>query len=371
MEMIDDGLIQFCSCWMMKTDCETLKFLLTKYQDFTFICELMPFAAMFSVEALNYLEKTQGPIGYEINSPIRLEATRMKLKQYSERYRKSLRIVNRINELEDDFYTRDVSMQFVIDNMLYDNLGIYTLPNGEIIGNTQLASYYLRNDITRDNEIDGAECFDFGYVNGQIIGSISEGLRSIRMRLVFQEFEAEPYYQDFNTYYEFSILPNDEDGIEISLIILNMLTHISYINNFLAKIVPKDNLWLFKVKYINVYYIFRSIEKLWNNIKQRKIPDRIRELMLLLLDIDEEMFNSSFRSCMMHYSLKNDKKGKVCIDDDKFDIGIPLFGLIETCFPGYTFETYNDKLTKMCESEERLLKRILDLKLDNIQPLND
>lgn len=82
--MIDDGLIQFCSCWMMKIDCETLKFLLMKYQDFTFTCELMPFAAMFSVEALNYLEKIQGPIDYEINSPIRLEGTRMKLKQYSE-----------------------------------------------------------------------------------------------------------------------------------------------------------------------------------------------------------------------------------------------------------------------------------------------
>lgn len=69
----------------------------------------------------------------------------------------------------------------------------------------------------------------------------------------------------------------------------------------------------------------------------------------------------------MHYSF-TDKQG-FCIDEQYFDMNIPLYGLIETCFNGLAFDEYNNKLISLCTDIETLLKRQFSICAERVKKL--
>ena len=79
------------------------------------------------------------------------------------------------------------------------------------------------------------------------------------------------------------------------------------------------------------------------------------------------LLNRRFRGCMMHYSLV-DKKG-FCIDPKCFDMNIPLYGLIESCFNGMAFQEYEQCLTMLSENIENLLKKQFKIKAERVKKI--
>ena len=69
------------------------------------------------------------------------------------------------------------------------------------------------------------------------------------------------------------------------------------------------------------------------------------------------LFDSEFRSCMMHYSFINNRK---CAIDDKYlNVQTPFGGLVESRFDGYNYSKYfnllNDKIVKFSDVLENIL----------------
>jgi hypothetical protein len=53
-----------------------------------------------------------------------------------------------------------------------------------------------------------------------------------------------------------------------------------------------------------------------------------------IVDVGNELFQSKFRNCMMHYNLEN--QGVLSLEH----IEQPFFGIIENCFAGKDYQTY-------------------------------
>ena len=108
-----------------------------------------------------------------------------------------------------------------------------------------------------------------------------------------------------------------------------------------------------RVLYITMYYAFKQIELI-----QGKCIDRVLNPALEgCINSLNPIFDSEFRSCMMHYSFENN--GAYIIDDLYSDISLPLYGLVESRFNGLSYDELqnkvNDNLDTMADCIEKLI----------------
>ena len=89
------------------------------------------------------------------------------------------------------------------------------------------------------------------------------------------------------------------------------------------------------------------------------------KLVSLLNSIDYQNENNlrktEFRNCIMHFAL-TDKLGNSLIAGDKFDLSIPLCGLVESQF-NMTYSEYKSKLEEQLTSIYQQIKEYLAFNL--------
>ena len=84
---------QSLSLLSIKNDCVTIKRLMLSYRDPVVSLGLMPYYALFSKETENYLKKYGVNINVQNNSPFKIDQTRLKLKQFNDRFSKASKYV--------------------------------------------------------------------------------------------------------------------------------------------------------------------------------------------------------------------------------------------------------------------------------------
>ena len=356
-----DALFHTFSVLSIKNDCETLKALVPIVTNPIYSLGLLPYMALFCCAVEEYCQSAGENVNFFEDSPFSLSEIRCKLKLFDDRYGRTKNRIETIDDKQNTYFVNLLRFKFLKRLNIHSNLGIYVDNDNHMIGNTQYM-YYMFQDrrFSQSNRIYKENIQALGYVMGSTVGSVYEGLKDIGEPLNIQvvSIDGPLFYKDYNTNRSFNSFPNHEDGKELTLRLVHILCSLNFVDKPLRSVISNTNSWFIRVKYISFYYAYRSIKTVNNKYPGMiSIPDTNK------LDI---LLNSSFRSCMMHYSFKND--GQPSIDSKHIDPTVPFFGLIESCFD-MSFDDFNNQLDSALNQLSTVLENLLKFDFLDKKPL--
>lgn len=354
MEETKEVLGNMCTVLLIQNDCESIKQLVLKFQDSIFCMRIIPYMALFCRSFQEYadIELISPEVDEEICD------LRNSVKIYSERYGKNIKRFIAVDEKQDDEYKSQLKVDFLKKMNAHYNLGMYFTKDKKIIGNTQLIESMLRlHGLSKRKQ--EQKCFLLGNHLASVIGSVSNDLESsLSVSQIAVEGQLPKFfYEDINTNrnnFFNSHLEKDEN-----LFLLHMLCNINFVKYVLCPLFAKDNLWLFRIKYIVIYHAYMGIDKIKGYIKNNRAEKSdMWSDAECIIEEGENMFVSKFRNCMMHYNLNRDNK--FSISENNFSWDKPFFGLIEECFDGMSYRDYMEKLEKFGDAIEEFITKQFD-----------
>ena len=354
-----DDFLKAGSLFLIKNDVETLKQLGIHMQSPASLM-LLPYICLCCNEALNFLEYNLTPDQLS-RSSINHTQVRNKLKLFSDRYGKSIKQIKLADSQQDKEFKKKLRFRWMHSWDVHYNLGVFCNAEGHTVGNTQLVSFLLQNhSFTIEENSQGI--YEFAVFLGSVLQMISQDLISFEADLQMNENEISMdwLYRDYNTDKNFNRFPDVQDGKELTLFLLHLLSTVNFVGYELPKYIDSKNPWLLRIKYITAYYVNESLK----HLVKMEVPYKSS----LLEEVENRaLFNSSFRSCMIHYGFYN--KG-VCAVKDEHLQGNPFFGLIESCFEGISPEDYQQSLDKKILRLSKNIENILALSMHRFRPFS-
>lgn len=346
------------SLFLIKNDAETLKYLGIHMQSPASLM-LLPYICLCCNEALNYLEYNFEPNQLS-QSPFIHKQVRNKLKLFSDRYGKSIKQIKLVDSQQNEEFKEKLRFKWLQSKNMHYNLGIYCNSEGHIVGNTQFVSFLLQNPSFTLKEENSHNIYEFAIFLGSALQMISQDLNSFEPEIFIHknEISMDWLYKDYNTDKNFNCFPHIQDGKEITLLLLHLLSTINFVRYELPRYIDSKNPWLLRTQYITAYYVNESLKRLG------KIEIPLKSVLIEEVD-DRAVFDSSFRSCMIHYGFYN--KG-LCAVKDEHLLQNPYFGVIESCFEGKSYEEYQQLLVKKIFSLSKTLGTILSITGSPIYP---
>lgn len=375
--------IDYLSLLQIKYDCETIKSLTLSIKNNGIIAfSLIPY---ISLAANAVLEIIDVKLEDEDTYFKRIEDVRLKLKFFEDGYSRSKRMLLNIDHLQNEDFKNKLKSPLLKNENRYYNLGIFTDKNKVVVGNTHYYCYLLQdNRLLKKNlsEVSAAystspdefnlneqaklECYKYGYACGGIIAIACKSLASFDVPITIKsrDYSFDTYYSDINTNNAeiFTSKECDKGDVLFILHILSTLNTPLYILNGFEQ---DDYGWWLKINYIAYYYCIRKLKSLLEHYTQNApIPCELSNLFEDLNLKNAPYISGTFRNYIMHSSFV-DNNGNFIISSSHINKSTPLFGLVETCFDG---KSYNEiKLSVISE-----MKRISDLLAQwlNIKSLN-
>jgi hypothetical protein len=354
----------------IKNDCETWKALAPVISQPVIIFGMLPYLSLFCSSFQEYINSNITPVSIKNDSPYAISDMRSKIKLFDERYAKSQKQILLSNNLQDQEFSGRLRFPWTRSLNIHNNLGIYCDEDGHIIGNTQYI-YYLFQDKSFSKSLQNPnEIRDFGQAIGTVINSVCIGLKNFLpdyfVNINDRKFKIK--YKDFNTNYSFSLFPQIKNGKEVTLRLLHTLTFINFLRYVIMNLADYTNTWILRAMYITFYYAVKSIDKLvcvldTNNSEEKKLSSTLKDS----ISFGDKLFDSEFRSCMMHYGFYNN--GKWAIDDKYLDLHTPLFGLIESRFSDKSYAEYSNVLIDKIIKLSNDLTTMLPINLTGLREL--
>lgn len=302
---------------------------------------IIPFCALYCKSAKEFfnIKSTNNDVENDVRD------LRNGLKIFVDKYSKGLRMTMKSDYQQDEEFKSRLKFKILGKFNFHLNLGVYFTEFGRVIFNTQLSNFYL-------NIPNGKSAMEIGNELGSEIGQIlieQCGINDFKQYMVFNSVPKYGYI-DFNTNRKNAFFNIDFDK-ETNLMLLHMLSMIGGINNLIIPVFQNKNTWLLRIMYVTVHNTWMGIKKISNHFAQNKT------IRLKNLDIKKEEINllsTTFRNCMMHYSLIN-KNGISSISPKYFDDKVPLYGLVESCYSGMHYEEFFDNLFNLSKKIELYL----------------
>lgn len=386
---IINSISDYLSLLQLKYDCATVHSLsdLLKH-DAVISLYIIPYITLTTSTALEMLESVK--MDLQIPNIIQIKDTRLKLKIFENGYSKSKRMLLNIDYLQNEVCRNKIKFNFIKNSNLYYNLGILTDENNQVVGNTQYIYYLFQNNRflkknlnevaeaynTLPNKFDlngqvKKECYDYNYTCGQIISSVHSVLEnfdapiSISTRNNFVKY----YYADYNTNIKSTLFPIGEDGKAVTLYLLHILSTINFLLYVINNCEKDDYGWWLKINYIAYYYTIEKLQDLQQHLIQNKlitsdITNYFNEINLK----DLIYMNGCFRNYIMHSKL-TDKNGNSIINSKNLDKTKPLFGLVETCFNGISYQELKASIISEMKRISDILSQWLNIQSIHTKPL--
>ncbi len=322
---------------IIQEDVKTVFFLVSNVQDSVFCMMMLPYYALF---IQSYQEFT-GELFVDDKVAIYLKNFRNYLKAYEEGFGKTRKRVRSVDVKQNELFQSKLHFIFLRRWKIHYNLGTYWTKDRNIIGNTQMISDFL--GVQSYGPSFNKCLFEVSIQMGKSIKHAYETFdNSTKSDVLKRESEKTPiiYYCDLNTDRNTGFfMENDK---EISLFFLNLLCSMNFVK-YVLRPMFNDNYWIFRCEYITTYYAYKALQRLKNYCDNNKGLEVNGITRLRLIDIDDSLFLTKFRNCMMHYNLE----GAEVLS--KQYIEKPFFGMIESCFSGLSFEDYYTKLRKAAD----------------------
>lgn len=370
-----------CSFMLIYYDCKTIISLFNAIKENSIAgIALIPYMSLFCWEALNFFEKKGIDFKPKEKDIFTLADVRLKLKIFENKYSKAKNMVLNCDYLQDYIFKNKLKFNFMRDWNIHYNLGIIFNAEKDIVGNSQYGYYvfqdskllkrkieYVKSLIDTSNiKYDYApeEYLGYGRYVGQIIGSFLscfKELNIVDIDITTNKLNTEMFYKDFNSN---KLYKNEDDKI-IALYLLHILTFINCTIKLLGKCEKDDNGWWLRIYYIAYYYAIERLEDIKNHLVNNEIDNSEFSKLLAKIDFNSRFMNSDFRNCMMHYGLIN-KENKFLIEEQKFNLDIPMMGLVESCFDNLNYFELKRIIKEELENISRIIESILNINKSNL-----
>jgi hypothetical protein len=324
-------LERLVSVRLMQEDAETIYSLLSTERDSVFAMEIIPYYALFVQSCQEYMGGNFLPE----ETALSIKDIRNHIKSYSEPFGKSKRKVASIDQEQDASFKSQLRFDFLKSWNVHLNLGTYWTADHHIIGNTQqlAASIDVKNILDPEAR---TKQYELGYQIGSFVASVRSGLStSLGQPVVDRPITAITIknYYDINTNRRNAIFV-DHASKELNLFYLHLLCNMNFVKHILRPLFHDGNTWAFRIEYVVTYYTLRALQRLKNYCENNYDVVADAKGIERIVDVGNELFQSKFRNCMMHYNLEN--QGVLSLEH----IEQPFFGIIENCFAGKDYQTY-------------------------------
>jgi len=331
--------------------------------DSTLVLQMIPYASLICCESITYLKSMGMPIALEETGKYSIHKMRQKTKFFDESVDKIINISRNIDEIQDAYFSSLIKLRFIKEKNIYNNLGITFDSQKHILSNTYYSCYIFQDDNKIRKKISSVNYLtlekddlqQIGYDISSNISIVANLLRNDDNQIVFEmmKYTEKLKYSDYNTNRLFH--SKELTDKYLSLFLLDILSNVGFVMFYLKKIVIIDAGLLMRIEYILYYYTLsrvKSIKEYCNNSIDNNVSSEITNLVQCCdSDSTNDLLNSDFRSCMMHFGLVN-PKNKILIDINEIDYSKKLCGLVEMHF-------------KMTENEfQNLLEKRLNLIFD-------
>lgn len=347
----------------IKNDSETLRALVsTVSQPIITLC-ILPYVSLFCIAVKEYYESCNAGFAISNESPFQVPDIRSKLKLFSDSYSRLEKQILKVDAIQDGEFKNRICFPMFGCQRQYYNIGVFFDSDGRIIGNTQYIYYMFQDKKLSKGVISEKGAKELGVALGTVVASVCAGLRDFlpdcKANIMNKQYTM--LFQDYNTNKDFNFFPSNKDNKELSLRTLHLLCSVNFIRFVLNEIVPLENIWNFRAKYITMYYAYKSLEK----IQEQHFNIAIQGI----LDSNRDLIDSSFRSYMMHYGFAN--KGSSIIKEKYIDLEKPFFGLIESCFNGMEYNEACKKIDIAINQISDCLSAMVNLNTSNKELLSE
>lgn len=379
----------YLSLLQLKLDCETIYNLITTLQhDGITSFGVIPYITLTTFAALELLEKNTS-IRVSIPNAVRIKDVRLKLKMFEDGYSKSKRMLLNIDYLQDQIFKNKLRFGFMKSWNIHQNLGVYADGDKHVVGNTQY-SYYLIQDnrLLKKSLADvaaayaaspdsfdlnkqvGMDCYNYASSCGQIIGYVCSELKDFDapVNILSKKIGTKYYCADYNSNIVSTLFPTGEDEKAMVLYLLHVLSTMNFLLFVLNNYEKDDYGWWLKINYTTYYYSVHKLRDLQQYLIQNKLMTPNLTSYFDEIDIDNIPYlNCKFRNYVMHSKLI-DKDGSMMIDSDKMDRTKPLFGLVETCFDGLSYQEVKFSIISEMMRISEILSRWLNVASLHFKP---
>ena len=353
-----------CSLSLIQNDCEMLKAICMKYRDPIFYLGLLPYMALFCRSLQEYFGISL--ISPEVDSEI--YDIRNGIKLYGDRFSRSKKRIVHTDETQNKEFQDKLRFSFMKRLNIHYNLGIYFDNDRHPVGNTQLVEYLLKMRGLSEAK-KGEKAFILGNHLGCIVGEASNALSKIAVppNIKIEKEIPKFFYSDQNT--NVSKFFNPVYGKDINLFFLHILCSLGFVKYVLEPCVSMENPWIMRIKYIVTHYSFSGLNRLKGHIENNCLNglEDIVSQIEAIVDKNENIFNTKFRNCMMHYDLSDNEQ--FVISDPNYDDSKALFGLVEECFDGQSYEEYYLRLSAISSRIEEFITVQFDFQKVTIKEL--
>ena len=333
-------LERLISIRIMQEDAEAIFSLMSTERDSIFAMEIIPYYALFVQSCQEYLGDNFLPEEIALN----IKDIRNHIKTYSESFGKSKRKIASIDQEQDANFKSQLRFDFLKSWNLHLNLGTYWTKDHHVVGNTQQLAAFVDTKNLLDPDT-GKKQYELGYQIGAFVSSVRSGFsKSLDPPVVYRATTAitiKDYY-DINTNKRDAFF-KDYTSKELNLFYLHLLCNMNFVKHILRSLFPDGNTWVFRVEYVVTYYTFRALQRLKNYCENNADIVVDTNEMDETLSKGNDLFQSQFRNCMMHYNLEN--QGALSLEH----IEQPFFGIVENCFAGRDYRTYLASLHSLSE----------------------
>jgi hypothetical protein len=342
---------------------------------------LVPYISLFIVETDNYLQKYLPLYGRSVSlkySQI-IESSRMRIKLFDDTEKRidgMFELMRWIVDFNKEWaINRHKGFLSLLKKLLQDDLGIFAY-DGHLIGSTHtglLNLGYQKGDLpTTSKEISS--------VLGPLTKSVGEELGGYLGNLAkYPEFDPNNLdsnyfvygiqdgrlgYKDAKAQKFFTSVFNGAGSEEVNFSLLLFLTTVNYSHYIFKNFLVGSPCSFFKMKFIMVYHLISSLEKLQNYCYPKNMfSTRSKEYLQELLHdkgLDLLKNQSKFRNILVHYAL-DDVPEKYLIPSKN------LYGLVEHFFGGITYDELDEKLDREISRISVILEDWLDWKIKSSQ----
>jgi len=336
---------------IIQEDAESIYSLLQTEKDSIFAMEVIPYFALFVQACQEYMGENFLPESVAKD----FKDIRNHIKIYAEGFGKSQKRVSAVDNEQDKDFREQLRFEFLKKMNIHLNLGTYWTDDKHIIANTQQLADFLSVDSMFEPKLKDKH-YQMGYQIGSFVATIRSGLaETLEVPIVERNCSSVEvnYYYDMNTNKKKSLFSKSLSK-EFNLFFLHLLCNMNFVKYMLRPLFVDGNIWSFRVEYIVSYYTLRALERLKNYCESNKnISFETKEIADILKQ-GNEIFKSKLRNCMMHYNLENAE----VISFENIDK--PLYGIIENCFEGMSYQEYLELLHKLSDEIVRYLENRFD-----------
>lgn len=342
---------------------------------------LVPYFSLFIAEADIYLSKTLSDYNNSLTDEIRaiITAARMRVKFFDDTHKGvsgTFDILDWVSKFHEEWHiNRHKGLLSPIQRHLQNDLGVFFY-GVHIIGSTHTAVLnlgYSQGDLPERSEEISPRIKQLSLSVGEGISSyVSKILSLPELVAVGSDFGNFMYnitdkslkYKDEKSEMILSRIFNGPPSEAINLSLLLFLTQVNYLQYILADSVSPKHYTLFKLKYILLYHLTSSLEKLRSeNISNNLLTERSMEYIERIIaesSLRELVSKQQFRNILVHYGIPKALSTGLSLHTE-------FYGLVEYFFNGSSYEQILNSVNTQLNRISAILEEWLNWRVQQAQ----